>query len=161
MPFQVEIKNVKVSGGQECTRFSLTLYVNGKRAALVSNEGTGGDTCFQWLDNTSKCVFYEQMKKFRSNDLFIYDNVGDQEYVDFLLEKWQNEKQFKNKTVYSIKGDRPDKVRVINKPFSEEMKTFLRQTYGDKLVVIINEKVAEMYERFNRFDSEELDEQDN
>jgi len=47
---KVELKNIKEAGGEETPRFEATLYLDGKKAAIVSNGGTGGCNCYHWFD---------------------------------------------------------------------------------------------------------------
>ena len=48
----VELKNVKVAQhmSEETTAFTATLYINGKKAAHVKNDGRGGDNYPSFLD---------------------------------------------------------------------------------------------------------------
>lgn len=44
----LEVKNVKSFSGMECPGFNASLYADGKKVALVIDEGNGGEILFQW-----------------------------------------------------------------------------------------------------------------
>lgn len=49
LPGRLELKNIKLAGGDETPRFEASLCLDGKRVAIASNDGRGGECEVQWL----------------------------------------------------------------------------------------------------------------
>ena len=56
---QIKLKNLRVAGGDETTRFEASLYIDGKKAATVSNAGEGGSHQYFFSDNAVGQKFRE------------------------------------------------------------------------------------------------------
>ena len=60
----MQLKNVRVNEGlsRESLAFSATLYINGQRAGLISNDGNGGETNYRPFDNRGAALIKEAVK---------------------------------------------------------------------------------------------------
>ena len=60
----IQLKNVRVNEGlsRESLAFSATLYINGQRVGLISNDGNGGETHYQSFDNRGAALIEEAVK---------------------------------------------------------------------------------------------------
>jgi len=60
----IQLKNVKIAWNmsEETTAFTATLYINGKKAAHVKNDGRGGDNWPSFADRDLRDRFYEFCK---------------------------------------------------------------------------------------------------
>jgi hypothetical protein len=56
---KIQLKNLKIAGGEETTRFEASLYIDGKKAATVSNGGEGGSHRYYFNDNAVGQQFRE------------------------------------------------------------------------------------------------------
>jgi len=54
LPGRLELKSIRLAGGDETPRFEAALYLDGKRVAIASNDGRGGECEVQWL-NGPRC----------------------------------------------------------------------------------------------------------
>ena len=64
--------------------------------------------------------------------------------VSELVSKISEEKQYKRwcktKTLFRIKGDKPDEWRTIKAIYSPKVKEFITNKYGDKVESILNDQ---------------------
>ena len=59
---KVELKAMKTFMGMDCPGFNANLYINGKKAGMVINDGGGGPTLIHWQatkNPTRKASWYE------------------------------------------------------------------------------------------------------
>ena len=120
--------------------WSCTLYIDGKKAAYVIQEGNGGPAYFQWYDKTLEQQFEAYVKT-----LPLFEGVAQdgEMVVGGLLDKLDSEKRIKRwcktKTVVTFSDSKPGEVSTFNRPYSPEMKDLLQKNYGNKIVKIHNE----------------------
>jgi hypothetical protein len=76
----IELKNVKVAHhmSEETTAFTATLYINGKKAAHVKNDGRGGDNHPWFLDRELEKDFHEFCKSLPPRQFMDTTSVDDQ-----------------------------------------------------------------------------------
>lgn len=137
---KLEIKNVRVQEklSDETLCFSATLYVDGKRAATVSNRGCGGCHNYHWLDYKNVGQKVEEWAKQQPLE-FDFDHLD--QIVDDLLKKWEDAKLCRNKTVFHLKSRPKQEMCVIKEKFSSNLKTWIERKYGDDLDYILNERL--------------------
>ena len=137
-----KIKNLRIATGQDCPRFSVSLYFQGKRAAIVSNGGTGGCHNWQWLDRDVEQSFNAMLKTltfefaFEQSDEFLDGLIVKQEQIDWL------KTQCRKETLFLLVGEdsKESGYRTVKNPFNPAVKTFLTKKYGDQLQEIVNEQ---------------------
>lgn len=149
---KVELKNVKYSAfaSQETHCFEATVYIDGKRAGTVSNEGYGGP------DSYSSDALFEQLKAIASTmppiDMTPYGVketmpetpetlIGN--LMNTYLELREIKRMCAKKTLYRIPGKNYDDGTwmTMAHPFNETIKTYLVDKYGTD-VKILNENHA-------------------
>jgi hypothetical protein len=110
---KVEIKNLKLAGGEETPRFEASLYIDGKKAGIVSNGGNGG--CHDiWINEPElRKKFYEA---FEDVDAEIYK----------LLDEEEHKKMIKK---YVKKGFKIVALCKRNKQVYENRELFLESFY--------------------------------
>jgi hypothetical protein len=147
---KVELKKVHVSrrGSEETTRFDAELYIDGKYAAVVSNDGHGGCHHFLFSDRDLEQRFYAYARSLPPvKTEFGMMDMDDEMLVDELLSRYEEEKQLKRwckkSTVIRLKGSEEGSYQQFPEPFSAAMKGFLVNRYGDQLEEIVNERFAQ------------------
>jgi len=63
--WKAELKNVKIAGGDETTRFEASLYLNGKKIAIASNEGSGGNNKVDFFIHRDPTVARQHAENWR------------------------------------------------------------------------------------------------
>lgn len=62
--WQFEIKNLQTAGYDDSLRFSASLYFDGKRIAIASNDGNGGDHRLQFFESEHRQLFEQYVDHF-------------------------------------------------------------------------------------------------
>lgn len=148
---KLEIKNLKMSGGSETPRFELSLYVNNKRSAIVSNKGTGGCHQWKWVDETNQKVLDNHVKELTKSGYFdssFYSDPKRQkdaliyEMIDKLEEEKRLKRLCKNQLVFTLvdEEDPETEFRTVKVPYSEKTKAFVMRKYASRVKEIINER---------------------
>jgi hypothetical protein len=142
--FNVELKAIKISGGEETTRFEAKLYINKKFAATVSNEGTGGCHYWYWQNRELEDLFNQHIKYLDQQGKFEFDFEQCDELIDQMIADHEEEKRLKKwcktKTVCTTYDLAKGEYRVFDIPYSSELKTRLRAKFGNNLKEIVNER---------------------
>lgn len=139
-----QVKNLKQIQGNDGYVFSCTIYIKGKIAFTVFNDGNGAPNQYNVIDKklyaeTEKLiteyspVFYMGLSMDYTMDLFVDDLLDEYEHKK-LLKKW-----CKTKTVFRLPNDEIGAYRTISKMFTEEIKNYLKKKYPD--VEIVNENL--------------------
>ena len=135
------IKNLKTFKGMEgMGGFNLSLYRDGKKIGMVINDDCGGCHMYQIPDEYEMVALTAHAQdatkaKFEPTDTFINS------LVDAFEEKKWLKRQCKNKTLFSLKGDPKNSYMTVKAPYSERIKTFIIEKYGDKVQTIVNETI--------------------
>lgn len=142
---KLTVKNYKSCDGREGpgAAFSCSLYIDGKRAAAVSNGGSGGCNDYHWFDRSLEQPFLAHCKTLHPDMKFeVEDHV-----VGCLLDALETEKQVKRwcrkSVVFRLAGDKADAFRTlqIKWPGNEDrVRTHLQGKHGKDLVEIVNER---------------------
>jgi len=140
------VKSIKNFQGREGTGYSCSLYLDGKKIGTVTDTAGGGETDF-YLDNGEKekldayCKTLP-VKKFSENMTIPTDCDW---FVSDLVDEYEKQKKYrkwcKKETVFRIDGDKKGSYRVINKPYSDDIKKALEKNYAGKGLVIVNELI--------------------
>ena len=140
---KVVLKNVKYfeQMSHETLCFQASLYLDGKRIAIVENSGQG--------ESNKYSVFDRDLFKVAEDFAKSSDKYGDSEHLDSLVfelfEDFQKNKQMKswckNKTVFRLKGDKKDEWRIIKIKFTSVIEEKMKERYPD-LEEIANLSIA-------------------
>lgn len=141
---EIAIKNVKhaVFMSQETECFEASVYINGKKAGTVSNDGHGGCNDYHPWD------LYQTLQAHCDTippDMAGY-RVTPDEIIGNLFETWYNKKQYsklcKRQTLFRIPGKEygEGQWNVAKIPFSPEVRSRLVRQFGAS-VEILNERV--------------------
>ena len=140
----IQLKNVKIAWNmsEETTAFTATLYIDGKKAADVKNEGRGGDNHPRFMDRELQKEFYEFCTTLPypgESYNMTYDS-----FIGILLGEWIENDDWKKACrkglVFRVKSDNEDQYRTTKGKYSPELASAIRERYGDDLIDIINER---------------------
>lgn len=133
---KIEIKNYRSCKGTEGDAFSCALHIDGKKAAEVSYEGTGGPYRWRWLDAASEKAWRAHVEAHpdiilghgagavkADDDLVFGDILDDFEEQRFLR------RRCKKQTLFRVPGDERGSWRTINAPYSPDVKAFVLGKY--------------------------------
>lgn len=133
----VTIKNSKSVGVYSGVAWSCDLYLDGVKAAHVSNRGDGGMTRFDWYKNELQTPFQQYVKTTSHED--------EESLVCHLCDKLDEQKRLKrlckNKTVVKMKKNKDGEYSIWNTPFSPQVKDKLKQVHGDQIIEFVNETI--------------------
>ena len=152
----IQLKNVKIAWhmSEGTTAFTATLYIDGKKAAYVKNEGRGGDNHPRFMDRELEKEFHEFCKTLPEH--YLYDDDDPTKVIDGpfpmtydgfigdLLAEWISNDDWKKACrkglVFRVKSDNEDQYRTTKGKYSPELASAIREKYGDNLIDIINER---------------------
>ncbi len=154
---KVELKSIKVHKdmSEETDCFSAVLWIDGKKAAVVSNHGTGGPNMYHFDDRELERKFFEACKHkapmqtdYGPLDMDADLLVG--ELLDEFQERKWLKKNTKTKIVFRLFTDDRNAWRTLSKKTlgllgavsPEQLKEVcdgIREKYGDDLETIANE----------------------
>ena len=152
----IQLKNVKIAWhmSEETTAFTASLYINGKKAADVKNEGRGGDNHPRFMDRELEKEFHEFCKSLPPH--YLYDDDDPTKvwggpfpmtydgFIGDLLTEWIENDDWKKACrkglVFRLKSDNEDQYRTTKGKYSPELSSAIRERYGDDLIDIINER---------------------
>lgn len=149
---KVVVKNFKSCDGMDGEAFSLSLHIDGKRAAEVTNSGCGGPNDYRWLQKTpeqrklAEAAFKEHCRSVADEEDKDYSEVEDivlATLVDRLVEDRQLKRWCRTQILFRVEGDEEGAWRTIAAKWSErreKIRTHLRAKYGNKLAEIANER---------------------
>jgi hypothetical protein len=142
--FNLAIKSVKCAGGEETPRFELNLYINNKKAAQVSNGGTGGSCMWRWDNKEFEELFNQHIKYLDSQGRFEFNFEQGDHLIYEMLAEFEENKEFKKecrtKTLFILTNSEPGCYYTIATKYSPQVKHFLIDKYGEKLKEIINQR---------------------
>jgi len=148
---RLELRNLKIWNGMEGGAFQYTLYVDGKRAAEVTEEGVGGELEVR--------PFSSGIRHGKDYDALIEkldayaktlppDADGDPQTWDGLLyrlvDDYENDRRLRRKcrtcTLFRTTDCGPDEFYAVKVPYTPALAERLRAKHGAKLTEIINER---------------------
>ena len=149
----IELKNVKVAHhmSEETTAFTATLYINGKKAAHVKNDGRGGDNHPWFLDREVEKEFHAFCASLpvEKDEWHIENNLEPSpmsydSFIGRLLEVWMEKDDWKKACrkglVYLLKSKGSEIYYTTKAPYSAVLAKQVREKHGDDLMEIINER---------------------
>lgn len=142
--FKLELKAIKITGGEETVRFEAKVYINKKFAATVSNTGTGGCHKWYWQDKEQEELYNQHIEYLNKQGKFKFNFEQGDELIDEIISKYEEEKLLKRwcktQTVFLLVNTKESEYPTIKAKYSPEIKAFLIKKYGSKLKEIINER---------------------
>ena len=152
----IQLKNVKIAWhmSEETTAFTASLYIDGKKAADVKNEGTGGDNHPWFMDRELEKEFHEFCKNLPPH--YLYDDDDPTKVIDGpfpmtydgfigdLLTEWISNDDWKKACKKGIavifRRHAKGEYSTIKGAYTPARAQQVRDHYGDELVEIINER---------------------
>jgi len=158
------VKNVKTFRGMEGIGFNASLYRDGKRVATVDDSAHGGCYDWHWLDfkmprvkitvknykgklrvrsvTPEEKIFVEHVhtvsdETFEPEDGFVSELVNDYEIAKEYRTKCRT------KTLIVLKGYKKGEYSACNAKYTPAFAAKIRETHGEDLVEIINERFVE------------------
>ncbi len=164
------IKSVKTFRGMEGHGFNVTLLRDGKKVALVMDEGCGGEARFEWVDyampkvdvpwtnygqepisircTPEEATLYEFLRGKTCQFDTLTLSMNPDLFIGELLTKYENDKRFarlcKTKTIFHLRSDPVDSWRKFNSPFNKRMKDLIVEKYGNQVDEIMNEILGQV-----------------
>ena len=145
-----ELKKVKINQrlSEETTCYSADLYIDGKKAADCSNRGCGGPDEIRWLSSELEEKFKAMlatMPPFEAYGVTITPSTDT--YIGELLDAHETKVQLRRwcakAVLFRLVGDEAGQYRTLEKTkYSPAVAKHLRDKYGDKLEVIVNETLS-------------------
>lgn len=140
-----EVKNVKSFQGRDGLVFNLSLYYQGKRVAVVQNDGWGGENHYEWLDKSLEVPFAEFAKGFRwvvaeDKEKHGFDLVYNADMmIDDLIAIFDIKKACKRKTCYRVNGQNDDEYMSVNIAYFPGIRERLEAKHSAGIEIIFNE----------------------
>lgn len=159
---ELAVRAVKTFRGMEGAGFNADLYVNGTKAALVIDEGNGGQYLFRWCNVRAEKTLTEyakatlrpenrSVKQLRKLGVFFANGSAGlqtrlEEIVAKLVDDWEYQKKLRRicrtTTLFLAPGDDATKgYRTIKAPYDGRVREYIIKKYGNK-VRIINEELS-------------------
>lgn len=146
-----EIRKFKSQRGHEGPGYYCELWMDGKHIAECFDEGNGGPVLVQYDSPEVRQAVYAHIKTLPPHHWEAdqwseaHDSPMDEElFMMELVEAFEIDKMFKRKcktkTLFRLKGDKPDEYHIYAKPFTAVLADGMRKHYGDTLLEIINER---------------------
>jgi hypothetical protein len=151
---KIEVQGYRSCRGNEGDAFSLTLVLDGKKAARVTYDGWGGEYRFDWTpgDKTVRpgataARFLAYVDSLPPKDFG--DGLGVMKLdadmvvgaaIDRMLEERALRRLCTTKLVFRLRGDEPGEWRTLRAPYRPAIAAALRAERGDALEEIANER---------------------
>ena len=149
---KIALKNVKTCkfASQETKCFEASLYIDGKRVAVVGNSGTGCPNYYHFKDRELEQKFYSYCRglppvevefggvayKLKNNADMVIGKIVD----EMELQK-EYKRMCKKGVVFKLKKDEENSFRILETHNLPLAKTMLDKKYGDELDYILNERI--------------------
>jgi len=153
---KVTLKNIKVCqfASQETLCFEATVYIDGKKAGHVSNDGHGGSNIY-YIEKAKRDAFHAYCESLPSTyGIEGHPNADADELIGRLLDEHEANKQMKTwcrkKVMFRLNGDKDGEWRSIGfkniKKMTPELlvkaKAHLTAKHGDNIEEILNDRFA-------------------
>jgi len=146
----IQLKNVKIAWhmSEGTTAFTASLYIDGKKAADVKNEGRGGDNHPRFTDRELQKEFYEFCTTLPyPGESF---NMTYDSFIGILLDEWIENDDWKKACrkglVFLLKSDgivdkeKSHMYHITKGKYSATLAQQVREKHGDNLLEIVNER---------------------
>jgi len=162
---RITLKGIKVleNASHETLCFEASMYFDGKRVAIVHNEGMGGpnyydavgagakpyddpihdgnkdasycllDTAFGWAESQTIILEDGFEIEFEKMDHFVGERLAEWEEKKFYVNNCRR------KTLFRLEGESDESWRTVNAAYGPEVKAWIESKYGDKVAEIANE----------------------
>lgn len=166
---QAQLKSFKEAGGEETLRFEASLYLDGEKAAVVANGGTGGAHIYHFTSKSLRDKFDQMVTDIQTTELrkddwlhrhvagwlammqssipdYAQDNVDRDVVIHCLIADLEEQKLFKRwckkdtRTVYRLPSDPEGEYRTVSHLYTEAAKAHLIETHGSN-IEIVNELI--------------------
>ena len=146
----IALRNVKVAHhmSQETTAFTASLYIAGKKAAIVRNYGRGGDNWPHFTAPELREEFFQFCNSLPST--YLNDDgqpmpLGYDSFIGDLLEDWMENDDWKRickkHIAFKLTTHGEDEYsKYPNQTYTPFIAQHIRERYGSELVEIINER---------------------
>ena len=141
----IELKAVKIHEdmSDETSCFSASIFIDGRKVGVVSNQGQGGPNEYMVPDKAAWDKFSAYCKQKMSGSEFQFEY--EDQYIDKLLSEHENRmflrKQCLGKTLFRLDGDTDDSWRVAKIPFTECIRQILQLRYLGRTLIIANDLI--------------------
>jgi hypothetical protein len=155
----IELRKVKYHEdmSDETNCFSAEVWTDGRLLARVSNQGCGGSNNYDF-NLTTNGTRWEAFTAFcKAQPPHVYQGYtipcDTDMVIDDLFSEWlkkDNERRAqeqihrwcRTKTVFRLKGDKPDTWRTVKSIYTPAVKKYMTMKYGDRIEAIANEMGA-------------------
>lgn len=142
---KVTLKNLKIAqfASEETLCFEATLYVDGTRAAVVSNEGQGGPNRYHPV-NAKGRELLEKAEAYAKGLPPLQSDYGPLDFdldllVHDLVERYEETKTLKRwsktKTVFRLPEDEKGAWRTVNQPYNQRVVDYIRGKYPNAEII--------------------------
>lgn len=156
---KLELRSVKINRqlSEETPCYSAVLYVDGVKAASVSNHGQGGPDDVHWLRPELEQPVEAYCRSQPAISCGYKTDDGEEVTIPFsleslcgqLLDEYERQAQYKRwcrtAIVFQLQGDKPEEFRTIKpragKPWTKAGRQHLVNKYGDKITRILNQEL--------------------
>jgi len=143
---KLTIKNYKPAPniGPEGGAFSASLYADGKRVAVVSNDGWGGCNRYDPIDRGALKTVEEwaeaQHLTFDDGTEVTFEKLDwvVAELIDAEEERSWFKRQCRGKTLFRLKSDPADQWRTVNAPWTSQVGLWLTHKFGGEVAEVAN-----------------------
>ena len=148
---KLEIKGYKRVRGHDGQGFNATLYVDGKKAAFVDDDGWGGGYQYQWFDQDARLAFAAHVASLppEKSEYFPEGLKPDADIViGDLIDRVEDEKEHKRMVklcatacLFTIKGQRAGAYYVTKVPYNDVSRASILKRHPD--AEFINDHLAD------------------
>jgi hypothetical protein len=150
---KLTVKSYKSLPGKEGDAFNCSLYVDGKRAAVVSYDGWGGPYDYDWTPSDKKRfggplaakvkAWVKTLPPLKSEygDLPMDLDILTDDVINAMLEERQVKRWCRTKTVFRLKGDKAGNYRTVEAKYSARVRAFIMKKYPK--AEILNERFGQ------------------
>jgi len=166
------VRKVKSFRGNEGLGFNAELCRDGKPVAYVMDDAGGGMYRWEWYDREAPrtkvsvgglcggehernatpeearlLAHVRTLPKEESEwDKGMSYPVNDEIFVGGLVDDYENDRRLrrvcKTKVLFRLEGDKEGEYRTVKAAYDERTKAWMKATYGDAVVEVLNEKYA-------------------
>ena len=157
-----DFKNLKkFTGGLDGLIWSATMYIDGKKACNVLDEGNGGGLHLTWHSKELQTQFHNHVQSLpldMTADKRLYPNgykKSEDVVICELVDNHENAQKTKNtikrwsktKTIFTMVQDPEDTYQNITVPFSEKVKEAILKKYGEGISKIYDQDGELVYSK--------------
>ncbi|HNS55588.1 MAG TPA: hypothetical protein PKO34_00925 [Smithellaceae bacterium] len=146
------VKGLKTFVGMEgMGGFNVTLCRNEKPVAMVINDDSGGDFCWEWKSKSEEAILSKHCKSlppgkyYDGTPMTVTPDIYVCELIDIYEQNKKIQRKCKSHLCFRLKSDEPGAYRTVKlktlgvEKYCEKVKILLAKTYGDNVELIYNE----------------------